>query len=1211
MDALASGSTSSLFVACAGGHAALVKNLCLAGADVEIRNHRGWTAMHAACQSGNPAAIEVLLQYGIEVEAITTGTGSTPLHIATMNGNLEAAELLIDKGGASLDARQADNFTPLMLAANGGFLSLVQMFLKKGADPEAVGAHLRTAIHVAALNGHASIISELIKFGADKNNKTDNGSTALLLACNGGHDEAVEILLAKKASVYDAGCSAKPSPVAAAVQKGFVSIMKLFIDALGMDLIQKKEPKALLHIAAATGQLEMVKLLVQNGADASIQAGEKGLNALHEASLIGNVEIVKFLLTTGLGIDSRAPNGETSLHLASKTGQLEVCQCLIELGADVNAMRTAGHGSIHFAAARGDIPLARLLLQNGADLEASAEAVGTPLYLSAERGQLYMVKFLIKKGALVDVFCTEKKRTALHVASAVGQLPIIETLLAEGADIDAKNAFNQRPEDVIGTKKSLSVVERGFIESTFTRHSKTRSKHSGSVPKTRSNGVRLDSGRTGRSQVTKLELPKPEENGFIKAAKWESSGSETTVVKGKPHSRNNQQTLNNNVIESGKSLTLYDCNEISPSPRIDPLDLTRDQSVRSVKTSRTSSVSQIPRTASLGWNRLTRHPGSARADYNRTSTTTSPRKQSSIGGPLSARRSSLARKDNGVQKHPPSTQSSLPESISDERGLEVHKTRFPQSKRSVSNATESLGLGGSLRSTSIASSSDISRKNTLLSAANGGNIGQVDQLLNSGVNPNVHGEEHGWTPLYAASRQGHVEIVQKLIDHGALVNETINSGATSLHGAAAFGQDQVVRVLLEHGAKLDAKTVNGELPLHTAARNGFMHVVSLLLSSSRAFIDQQRTSDGSTALHLACEKQWAGAVKELIDWRANPGICKAERITPLYMTSITGNRSIAQMLLSSVVPFDVNVQTLENWTPLHVACARGDLDMVRLLLRAGANPLLKTNMDMTCSDVICEWVTADGGRSQRIREVLERPPTEASYRLIEASIKGDLQQMKELLEDGADINVFGDEGLTPLLFAAKNGHISCVNLLVFRKARINLASCPERVSATHYASIGPSRQLLEFLISNGGKVNAHDETGQTPLHYACHRGGSFIVATLLSHGADIHANDKYGRTPLLMAASRNNYEAIALLLGNQAYPSCAAANGNTPLHVAAEVNGEESVKLLLKHRADPNAKNAKRETPLAVAAKLGHANIVSFLLDIDVNVNCYDKEGIK
>lgn len=70
-----------------------------------------------------------------------------------------------------MDARQADNFTPLMLASNGGILPLVQTLLKKGADPDAVGANLRTALHVAAIAGHAAVLKELLDYGATKNAK--------------------------------------------------------------------------------------------------------------------------------------------------------------------------------------------------------------------------------------------------------------------------------------------------------------------------------------------------------------------------------------------------------------------------------------------------------------------------------------------------------------------------------------------------------------------------------------------------------------------------------------------------------------------------------------------------------------------------------------------------------------------------------------------------------------------------------------------------------------------------------------------------------------------------------------------------------------------------------------------------------------------------------------------------------------------------------
>ena len=87
--------------------------------------------------------------------------------------------------------------------------------------------------------------------------------------------------------------------------------------------------------------------------------------------------------------------------------------------------------------------------------------------------------------------------------------------------------------------------------------------------------------------------------------------------------------------------------------------------------------------------------------------------------------------------------------------------------------------------------------------------------------------------------------------------------------------------------------------------------------------------------------------------------------------------------------------------------------------------------------------------------------------LLEAAANGDTKQVKMLLDDGADIDVFGDDGMTPLLCAIKNSHIATVHFLVLRKARVNLASCSESKSALHYATLGTSHQLVEFLLSNG------------------------------------------------------------------------------------------------------------------------------------------------
>lgn len=78
---------------------------------------------------------------------------------------------VLDVGKVALDPCQADNITPLMLASKCGNLPLVQLLLKKGADPNAVGANLKTALHGAANGGHVDVIKELIRNGAQVDSK--------------------------------------------------------------------------------------------------------------------------------------------------------------------------------------------------------------------------------------------------------------------------------------------------------------------------------------------------------------------------------------------------------------------------------------------------------------------------------------------------------------------------------------------------------------------------------------------------------------------------------------------------------------------------------------------------------------------------------------------------------------------------------------------------------------------------------------------------------------------------------------------------------------------------------------------------------------------------------------------------------------------------------------------------------------------------------
>ncbi|VDD87028.1 unnamed protein product [Enterobius vermicularis] len=92
----------------------------------------------------------------------------------------------------------------------------------------------------------------------------------------------------------------------------------------------------LLHIASSAGYLNLVKYLLENGADAS-EKGKYESTALHFASIQGHSEVIKCLLENGANVNARDFKKLTPLHYASQNGCYEAVKCLLENGADVNA----------------------------------------------------------------------------------------------------------------------------------------------------------------------------------------------------------------------------------------------------------------------------------------------------------------------------------------------------------------------------------------------------------------------------------------------------------------------------------------------------------------------------------------------------------------------------------------------------------------------------------------------------------------------------------------------------------------------------------------------------------------------------------------------------------------------------------------------------------------------------------------------------------
>jgi len=349
-------------------------------------------------------------------------------------------------------------------------------------------------------------------------------------------------------------------------------------------------------------------------------------------------------------------------------------------------------------------------------------------------------------------------------------------------------------------------------------------------------------------------------------------------------------------------------------------------------------------------------------------------------------------------------------------------------------------------------------------------------LVEKGADLNIQ-NNRGWTALQSAAIGGNLEMVTTLVENKADVNKQIEGGMTPLHSATSFGHLDIVVYLIENGADIDIENDNGEQPLHYAQNPNTYAVAEYLIEK------------GADVNHKSSHK-----------------------ITALHSVSGRGSTNVAQLLLDHGA--DINAPSLDGRTPLAFAAwSRNPDEMSKFLILNGAdvNPdPCKLDKACTCGPT---WSTP----------------------LHVATRHGQMAMTKNLVSNGAKVNIFDAEGLTPLHRAVMNGDEEVISYLLDHEAFIDVREKNLGSTELHLAVAMGFGEVAELLIEHDADLNPTDNNGMTPLDYAWYYGHSDLAYELLAAGANDEKLAEQVNAPNMLAEVVGEGEAKVFFLGHSGW----------------------------------------------------------------------------
>lgn len=379
-------------------------------------------------------------------------------------------------------------------------------------------------------------------------------------------------------------------------------------------------------------------------------------------------------------------------------------------------------------------------------------------------------------------------------------------------------------------------------------------------------------------------------------------------------------------------------------------------------------------------------------------------------------------------------------------------------------------------------------------------------------------DKSGARPLHAAIMSGKIAILKLLLEEGADPNQCSDKGISPLYVASCLKPERpdMVSLLLEYHANMEQVSNQGLTPLIAAAFYGNIENTKRLLSAIKTqakkpnkiklndYVNFQPLPLKLSAFYAACQNIHIEVARLLVQAGAdNRAIGNgntsfhAVAIGPKSMLSDAAAMEKQKELLNylfGVFPDTTEIINSVNEngvTPLYMACEKGSWDIVKLLIRAGAN--------------------VNQGNQQSVSP------------LHIAAQNGHLEVVKLLIAAGANVNSQTDKALTAVFFAAQNGHKAIVKtLLAVPYINPNLLTNQKEhplLIASYFGHVEIVDLLLDHPLIRE-EINSPDRDGRNALWWTNNARYHDCTERLLACGADAFQADRENCSPLRIAESQ-------------------------------------------------------------------------------------------